>query len=182
MTTKSEITVPMNRNIDVSANRSAVSKYKHPLSPDESVAACGETSANQKAQIYISSVNNRKGAKTVGAITECEFSESFKFPSKSTLMVLSLKKLDELLLRYPKIIRSSSSWEVNTNLKARSLEQKWLKMNTIVSVPSNLKGEIYPTAYPGNVMMSVITRGTARVKKSECVQEFISLKLVEANY
>ena len=57
------------------AQKNVMCKFIFENSPDEVVKTCAQTSTNQIAEICcISECNDRKGAKIVTPITECELS------------------------------------------------------------------------------------------------------------
>ena len=134
--------------------------------------------------------NDRKGAKIVKSITECELRESdinsivnnnlpFGKRNIPIMTSLNLKKLNKLLLKHPEITSGSSSEVevVDARLEAETKHTRDVKCNTVISIPSAFGGELFPAAYSagGNVVMSVIPRDCNIVRKSDALPELFNL-------
>ena len=92
-------------------------------------------------------------AHIVKSITECQLREfamnsftneniPFDNKNKSTMTSISLKKLNKLLLRHPEITSGSSSEVevVDARLEAETTHTRYVKWNTVISIPSALGG------------------------------------------
>ena len=141
--------------------------------------------------------NDRKGAKTVKSITECELPQSdinsivnnnlpFGKRNISKMKSLILRELNKILLKLPETTSGISSEVevVDTRLEAETNHTRDVKCNTVISIPSAFCGELFPAVYPagGKVIMSVIPRDCKIVRKSDALPELFNLKLVEVNY
>ena len=71
---------------------------------------------------------------------------------------------------------------VDARLEAENTHTRDVKCNAVISISSAFGVEMFPAAYPGNVVMSVIPRDCKIAKKSDALPELFNLKLVEAKY
>ena len=186
-------TINKSRKLVVSANERRIGASNLNSPPEEGGKTRDHRLANQKAVMRIIEYNDRKGANIVKLITECQLREfainSFKNSNKSTMTSINLKKLNKLFLRHPEITSGSRSEVevVDARLEAETTHTRDVKCITLISIPSAFLGGggvvgMFPVAYPGNVVMSVIPRDCKIVKKSDASPEFFNLKLVEVNY
>ena len=149
---------------------------------------------DQNAVMRIIECNDRKGANIVKSITECQLREfainsftnsNIRFDNKniSTMTFFNLKKLNKLLLRHPEITSGSSSGVevVDARLEAETTKTRDVKCNSVISSPSAFGG-MFPAAYPGNVVLSVIPRDCKTVRKNDALPELFNLNLLEAKY
>ena len=126
------------------------------IPPDEGRKSCDRSTTNKNAAMCIIECNDRKGAKIVRSITNCQLQ-----------------------------ITSGSSSEVevvDARLEAVTTGVRDVKCNTVISIPSVFGEELFSAAYPANVVMSLIPRDCKILRKSDALPELLNLKFVEANY
>ena len=71
---------------------------------------------------------------------------------------------------------------VDARLESVTTRLSDVKRKTLISTLSALGGEIFPPAYPTNVVMSVIPRDYKVARKSDDLPELCGLRLIDANY
>ena len=106
-------------------------------------------------------------------------SNYFTFPMAS----ISLRKLNNILLRHPEIASGSSSEieVVGAQLDAVTTGSSAVNCKIVISIPSAFGGRgIIPPRYPANAVMSVVPQDCKIVPKSYTLPKLVSLKLIEA--
>ena len=126
----------------------------------------------------------------VGAITTCEHSHTEIISRKhSIIMNKSFQKIQKSFERHPSITSSDEN-EVDElvgdgNLNAITTETNSTKINTILSIPSQLHVETFPAVEPAHIIMSIMSivgRNCKTVSKATALPDLFNLRFVESQY
>ena len=136
-----------------SANAHRIGSSNRKILPDEGGKTRDHRLTNQNAVPRIIECNDRKGAKIVELMTECQLREfafnpfqnnkiPFQYNNISTMTNINLKKQNKILLRYPEITSGSSSEleVVDARQEAVTTGTRDVKCNTVMSILSAFGG------------------------------------------
>ena len=154
--------ISKSKKLVVSANAHRIGSSNRKILPDEGGKTRDHRLTNQNAVPRIIECNDRKGAKIVKLMTECQLREfafnafqnnkiPFQYNNISTMTNINLKKQNKIFLRYPEITSGSSSEleVVDARQEAVTTGTRDVKCNTVISIFSAFGG-IPPGDIPCN--------------------------------
>ena len=96
-------------------------------------------------------------------------------PNRLHSQINSPLRLDENLLSSDEIT------VINPEITAITKNTRDSKINTVLSIPSNIPGELFPTVNPNQQVMSIIPRDCKVIKKSQALPELFNLEFIASN-